>query len=130
MSRHRDIVWLVARGKINDYPQLGNWSLAVTAHDADPRRPDPLKRLFLPFDRNAKGREPQTAARVLQTSTFTLHHLHCGHSRIAIKAIGVGYQRPELFGRRIEIEFPAVMKLAVGHIAFVRLRHATECATT
>ena len=71
-------------------------------------RPHPLERLLFPLDRNPKRRKPQKPARVF--AGLKIHHFDGRDTGIAIKAICIGDKRPELFRRRLEIEFPAIME--------------------
>src|SRR5258707_7832557 len=74
--------------------------------------PHPFKRLLFPFDRNPKRAEAQMPARVFQSAV--LDHLNRGDAGIAIEAVRVGNQRPQLLRRRFKIEFPAVIEF-FGH---------------
>jgi len=53
----------------------------------------------------------QPAARITQ-SVLVLDHFNGRHAGIAIEPVRISNERPELLGRRFEIEFPFVMKFA------------------
>src|SRR2546423_9352082 len=74
--------------------------------------PHPFKRLLFPFDRNPERAEAQMPARVLQSAV--LDNLNRGDPGIAIEAVRVGNQRPQLLRRRFKIEFPAIIEF-LGH---------------
>src|SRR6266542_3916653 len=101
--------------QFSEDPEFRYWSLSITTHDTESRRPHPLERLFLPFDRHIEHRKPQETTSIFRVFALILQGFHRRHAGVAIEAIRVRNQRPKLFWRRFEIELPAIMKFAKGH---------------
>src|SRR5205085_1407691 len=97
-----------ARCQLGQYVQFCNRTFRVAPDDAKPLWPHPFEWLFFPFDRNSECRKAQPAGK----SPTLADSLNRRHTGIAIEAIGVGKQRPKLFGRRFEIELPAIVEFA------------------
>ena len=88
-------------------------SRPVAPVHSEPVRPDPFEGLLLPLQLDAVAREPEPFACV--GPRRRVGQADRRQARIAVKAIGVGCERPQLFRGRPQPPLPSVMKVGVVH---------------
>src|SRR5690349_8821940 len=119
---------MVPRGQRGEHAQLSDWSFRVSANHAKTFRAHPLERLLFPFDGNPERRQTQPAS----IATTLADWFNSGNSCIAIETVCVRDQRPQFFWRRLEIEFPAIVKFADHRLGGLRKAKppcdGSECA--
>src|SRR6185369_9798156 len=77
-------------------------------HDAEAQRAYPFERLLFPFHWNPQGSQAQAPARI--AAGLRVYHLNRRDRGVAIESIRVRDKRPQLFRRRLKIEFPSIME--------------------
>src|SRR6185369_17829164 len=96
-------------------------------HDAEAQRAYPFERLLFPFHWNPQGSQAQAPARV--AAGLRVYHLNRRDRGVAIESIRVRDERPQLFRRRLKIEFPAIMEFPKRHKAEVRSQRSEVSST-
>jgi len=95
----------MVRQQFDLYAKTRERASTIQAGDAKAQRPHPLERLLGPLDVNAQALEGELTAGSA-TGQHT-ENLQSWQTCVAVEAIGVGHQGPELLRRRAQSPFPS-----------------------